>query len=153
MGVETSIPPFVIDTAAPKGVPRRPQLPDFLETILAPPCPARGPEAGSAHINDKYFTDIHGSGVNRMGSCPFHQSKFFTFFTTDSVLTSGFFAPQKVHQNRKDEKKPQDCPICDGFVKTMVPVIDNQINNPIDNHEPEFCTFNAVTKKVIVVLR
>ena len=76
MGVETSIPPFAMDAAAPKGAPRRPQLPDFLETVLAPPCPARGPEARNAHINAKYFTDFHGSGVNRMGSCPFLQSRY-----------------------------------------------------------------------------
>jgi len=44
------IPSFAMDAAAPKGVPRRPQLPDFLETVLAPPCPARIPEAGSAHV-------------------------------------------------------------------------------------------------------
>ena len=74
MGVETSIPPFAMDAAAPKGAPRRPQLPDFLETIPAPPCPARSPEAGSAHINDKHFTDFHGSLVNRMGSYTFLQS-------------------------------------------------------------------------------
>jgi hypothetical protein len=64
-----------MDAAAPKGAPRQPQLPDFLEPILAPPCPARGPEAGSLHINSQYFTDFHGSGVNRKGSCPFLQSK------------------------------------------------------------------------------
>ena len=52
-----------MDAAAPKGAPRRPQLPDFLETVLAPPGPARGPEAGSAHMNCKHFTDFHGSGV------------------------------------------------------------------------------------------
>jgi len=75
MGVEISIPPFAMDAAAPKGAPRRPQLPDFLETILPPPCPERGPEAGSAHSNCKHFTDFHGFGVNRMGSCPFLQSK------------------------------------------------------------------------------
>ena len=75
MGVETSILPFAMDAAAPKGAPRRPQLPDFLETVFASPCPARGPEAGSAHINCKYFTDFHGSGMNRMGSCTFLQSK------------------------------------------------------------------------------
>jgi len=80
MGVETSLPLFAMDTAAPKGVPRRPQLPDFLETVLAPPCPARGPEAGSAHINCKHFTDFHGFGVNRMGSCAFLQSRIFHSF-------------------------------------------------------------------------
>ena len=66
MGVETPIPPFAMDAAAPKGAPRRPQLPDFLETVRAPPCPARGPEAGSAHMNCKHFTDFHGSGVNSL---------------------------------------------------------------------------------------
>jgi len=52
--------PFAMDAAAPKGAPRRPQLPDFLKTVLAPPCPARGPEAGSAHMNCKHFTDLIG---------------------------------------------------------------------------------------------
>jgi len=43
IGVETSIPLFAMDAAAPKGAPQRPQLRDFLETVLALPCPARGP--------------------------------------------------------------------------------------------------------------
>jgi len=74
MGLETFIPPFAMDAAAPMGAPRRPQLPDFLETVLTPLCPARGPEAGSAHIHCKYFTDFHDFGMNRMGSYPFLQS-------------------------------------------------------------------------------
>jgi len=69
------MPPFAMDAAAPKGAPRQPQLPDFLETVRAPPCPARGPEEGSAHINCKHFTDFHVFGVNRMGSCAFIQSR------------------------------------------------------------------------------
>jgi hypothetical protein len=58
MGVETSLPLFAMDAAAPKGAPRRPQLPDFLETVLAPPCPARGPEAGRPHKKCHYFLTI-----------------------------------------------------------------------------------------------
>ena len=73
MGVKTSLPLFAMDTAALKGAPRRPQLPDFLETLLAPPSAARGPETGSAHMNCKHFPDFHGFGVNRMGSCAFLQ--------------------------------------------------------------------------------
>ncbi len=51
MGVETPLPLFAMDAAAPKGAPLRPQLPDFLEAILAPPCPARGHEAGRPQKN------------------------------------------------------------------------------------------------------
>jgi len=73
MGVETSIPQFTMDAAAPKGAPRRPQLPDFLETVLAPPCPERGPEAGNPHS-----CDFHGFGVNSISSWAFQQSRIFS---------------------------------------------------------------------------
>jgi len=62
-GAAAPAPPLQCYAAAPKGAPRRPQLPYFLETILAPPCPARGPEAGSTHINYKYITDFHLPGL------------------------------------------------------------------------------------------
>jgi hypothetical protein len=95
MGVETSILPSAMDAAAPKGAPRRPRLPDFLETVLAPPCPARGTEAGSAHINCKYFTDFHGSGVNSKSSCPFLQSKKMNISRTASVISENQGIPAK----------------------------------------------------------
>ncbi len=91
MGVETSITPFARDAAAPKGAPRRPQLPDFLETVLAPPCPARGPEAGSAHMNWKHFTDFHGSGVNSL-LMPVSPEQFFLVFFLSTG--PGLFFPQ-----------------------------------------------------------
>jgi hypothetical protein len=75
MGVETPIPPKMINAAAPKGAPWRPQLPDFLETVFPPPCPARGPEVGSAHINFKYITDFHRSGVELSGIMPVSPEK------------------------------------------------------------------------------
>ena len=75
MGVETPIPPKMITTAAPEGAPpQRLQYPVFPETEVAPPCPVRGPEAGSPPINTRYITDFHGVGVNRIGSCAFLQS-------------------------------------------------------------------------------
>jgi hypothetical protein len=75
MGVETPIPPKMITTVAPDGAPpRRLQFPVFPETEFAPPCPVRGPEAGSPPINSRYITDFHGVGVNRIGSCAFLQS-------------------------------------------------------------------------------
>ena len=78
MGVETPILPKMITPAAPDGAPpRRLQFPIFLETGLAPPCPVRGPEAGSSPINSRYITDFHRMGVNRIGSCLFLQSSNF----------------------------------------------------------------------------
>jgi len=72
MGAEAPIPPIMIPaatsknlmvlldsvltgatTASPKGAPRRLQLPVFRKPVIAPPCPVRGPEAGSAHINSR----------------------------------------------------------------------------------------------------
>jgi hypothetical protein len=76
MGVETPIPLKMITPAAPDGAPlRRLQFPIFPETELAPPCPERGPEAGSPPINSRYITDFHRMGVNRIGSCAFLQNR------------------------------------------------------------------------------
>ena len=75
MGLETSIPLLRWMPPPKKGSPRRPQLPDFLETVFTPPCPARSPDVGGgAHIHGKYFTGFHDFGMNRMGSYPFLQS-------------------------------------------------------------------------------
>jgi len=74
MGMETSIPPFAMDAAPPEERPAAASNTGFLGTCT---CPARGPETGSAHMNCKHFTDFHGFGVNRMGSCAFLQSKVF----------------------------------------------------------------------------
>jgi hypothetical protein len=38
MGADAPIPPIARDAAAPKGAPRRLQLPVFPKTELAPPC-------------------------------------------------------------------------------------------------------------------
>jgi hypothetical protein len=52
MGVETPIPPFAMDAAAPDGAPPRRinYREHFGKYTNCPPCPARGPEAGSPHI-------------------------------------------------------------------------------------------------------
>ena len=48
MGADAPIPPFVISAAAPKGAPRRPQLPyKSKHSVICPTVPRRGPEAGS----------------------------------------------------------------------------------------------------------
>jgi hypothetical protein len=64
MGVETSLPLFAMDAAAPKGAPpRRPQLPDFLETVLAP----RGALMRGDFIKlSLIFHNFHGPGVNSL---------------------------------------------------------------------------------------
>jgi len=78
MGVETSIPPFAMDAAAPKGAPGGLNY----RISWKPYLPCRAPRGALrrgvlifAHINCKHFTDFHGFEVNRMGSCPFLQSK------------------------------------------------------------------------------
>jgi hypothetical protein len=70
-----TLSPVCDERRRPVGAPpRRHQLPDFLETV-ALPCPARGPEAGSTHINSQYVTGFHRSGVNGTESCRFLQSR------------------------------------------------------------------------------
>jgi hypothetical protein len=72
MGIETPIPPKMITPAAPAPA----SIPFFPETELAPPCPVRGPEAGSPPINSGYITDFCGLGVNRIGSYLVLQNTF-----------------------------------------------------------------------------
>ena len=74
MGLEIFIPPFVMDAAAPTGARGGLNYRISWKPYLPRPCPARGPETGSAHIHCKYFTDFHDFGVNRLGSCPVLQS-------------------------------------------------------------------------------
>jgi len=77
MGVETSPLLFVMDDAAPKGAPRRPQLPDFLETVLSPPCPARGPETGRPHKNVINFYQFSWFGCELFVHVRFSRTGFF----------------------------------------------------------------------------
>lgn len=39
------------------------------ENVIAPPCPVRGPEAGSTHTNSTGFTDVQYPGVNSLFMC------------------------------------------------------------------------------------
>jgi hypothetical protein len=45
----------------------------FPKNELAPPCPVRGPEAGSPPINSRYITIFYGLGENQTGSSAFLQ--------------------------------------------------------------------------------
>jgi hypothetical protein len=72
----------------PRGLSRRLSIPVFQDTEPAPPC--RGPEAGSPpHI--QYFHDFDRSGVNRLRSCPFLQSRKFPFFKVTAYETENRF--------------------------------------------------------------
>jgi hypothetical protein len=93
IGVESFISPFARDAAAPKGAPRRLELPDFFETVLAP----RGALRRGALISMLNITDFHGSGVNQMRSCPFLQSgKIPVHRTHNTVLVRFFRNGQKI---------------------------------------------------------
>jgi len=68
MGVETPIPPFVMNAAAPDGAPLR-RIENIGEYFFAIeiklPCPAvpyRGPDAGNHLKNMDLFAYFHGLG-------------------------------------------------------------------------------------------
>ena len=70
-----------MNAAAPKDAPLRVNNRKHEKKHgTAPPCPERGPEAGSTHI-----CDFHGSGVNALSSCPFLQSRFFRIIGINPV--------------------------------------------------------------------
>jgi len=69
MGVITTLPLFAMDAAALKGAPRRPQLPDFLETVHAPPSTARALIRGDLIKISFVFHNVCGSGVNSSFMC------------------------------------------------------------------------------------
>ena len=47
------------------------------ENLPAPPCPARGPEAGSHRKHSDFFSDIHCSGENSAGHVHFSRTGLF----------------------------------------------------------------------------
>ena len=49
MGADALIPPDLMNGRRPEGRPAAASPPFFSETELVPPCPVRGPEAGSTH--------------------------------------------------------------------------------------------------------
>jgi hypothetical protein len=77
MGVENPIPPFTMDAATPDGAPPRRINYTIKKTTICPAVPYRGPEAGSPP-NIQYLQDFYSSGMNRIGSCPVLQSRFFS---------------------------------------------------------------------------
>ena len=88
MGVQTPIPPKMINAAAPEGAPPRRINLLRKKTVICPAVPKRGPEAGSPHKITLLFNDFHGFGVNPR-SCAFLQSTFFYNFNctgTNAVI-------------------------------------------------------------------
>ena len=65
MGVETPIPPIMMNAAAPEGAPPR-RINDLKDKYRKHSCPAvprRGPEAGSI-VTPDHVTDFHSMGAN-----------------------------------------------------------------------------------------
>jgi hypothetical protein len=61
MGADVPIPPRARSAAAPEGTPPR-RIREG-KNALAPPCPVRGPEAGTPRI---FLIKLYNSGVNRI---------------------------------------------------------------------------------------
>jgi hypothetical protein len=73
-------PSIVTGAAAPKGTPRRSQL-RFFKPVIAPPCLARGPEAGSPRIFFILLTifsilPLHPSGIRQIEEPSVFQKNF-----------------------------------------------------------------------------
>ena len=82
------MPPIMIFTASPEGMPPR-RINDchFWKYRTAPPCP------GMALKRDPRICDFHHCGVNPVGSGPFQQSKKFQIFTGAIIRYANALSP------------------------------------------------------------